>query len=206
MKKVNLVFAFFIFSFVLSTPVVLAQTRNPLYPTLVQKRLDKQTLLEKKREELKDRLEVKKATREAQLTQLKLKIINNYWDMMEKRLSAAITRLEKLLTRLESRVAKMKSEDPAFDSKNTELTLTQAKQKLADTKVKLETADTLFAETLKSENPKEAFPVVRKTVEEIKKDLIDTHVMLVHLIGDLKGLRVGSEEVATPSAQPTNTD
>ena len=127
MKKVNLVFAFFIFSFVLSTPVVLAQTknptRNPLYPTLVQKRLDKQTLLEKKREELKDRLEVKKATREAQLTQLKLKIINNYWDMMEKRLSAAITRLEKLLTRLESRVAKMKSEDPAFDSKNTELTL-----------------------------------------------------------------------------------
>ena len=46
---------------------------------------------------------------------------------------------------------------------------------------------------LENDDPKEAFLVIKNTIKEIKSDLVEVHQLLVHLIGDIKGLRVGVE-------------
>ncbi|OGM20024.1 hypothetical protein A2863_02395 [Candidatus Woesebacteria bacterium RIFCSPHIGHO2_01_FULL_38_9b] len=171
-------------------------------PTIRQMKVERQLLLEQKRLELQERLQDKKASREAQLNQKRQDRIKKYWGMLEKRLNAAIERLERLVNRLDSRIAKIKSSGEDIDASEEESVLLEAKQKLTDAKAQLEIADSMLDEVLTSQNPKEAFDIIRETVKDIKSDLIEIHRMLVQVIGDLKGLRVGNSVTATPSAEP----
>lgn len=107
--------------------------------------------------------------------------ITAFFEKMMKRFEAAIARLEKLIERIETRMDKID-----YDDKSD---LNEAKRKLSGTKVKIETLKTDFNNMLTSDTPKEVFKKLGQKVREIKKDLVEVHKILVHIIGNLKGLR-----------------
>ncbi len=112
---------------------------------------------------------------------------------MLKRFQAAVGRLNKLIDRIESRIDKIKTEDPSKDLTNVTNQIDTAKTKLAATQTKIDTLKTDLDSILASDTPKEAFRSLVKKVVEIKKDLNSVHRILVHVIGDIKGLRVGEK-------------
>jgi hypothetical protein len=56
---------------------------------------------------------------------------------------------------------------------------------------------------LDNDDPKTAFAEVREIIQQIKVNLIEVHRTLVHVIGDIKGLRVGTEVKPSPSPEPS---
>ena len=106
--------------------------------------------------------------------------------------------------RIESRLAKIEevNEDVDLDDINSQVL--EAKEMLATVMTNIEAADVEVETALASQEPKEAFATLRSLVKEIKTDLTEIHRKLVHLIGDMKGLRVG--QGAPPSSAVTPTE
>ena len=46
-------------------------------------------------------------------------------------------------------------------------------------------------EIIESETPREGFVEIKEMVGEIRESLVEVHQILVKVIGDIKGLRVG---------------
>ena len=138
------------------------------------------------------------ATIEARLNLRKKEIIKNYFRTMTKRLEAAINRLNKLITRIESRITKIEANDKTINTKVIKKDLTEAKGQLTTASAKLNEMTTKMETVVESNTPKEGFMAVKDIIKEIKQDLIEIHQILVKVIGDIKGLRVGNS--ATPSA------
>lgn len=144
----------------------------------------------------------------AKLTEKKRNLIRAYFERMLKRIEAAVTRLERLISRLESRIKKLETE-----GKNTvavETQLGKAKEDLTKTKADLVAARQTIDQMLKNDHPQADFIQVRNLVKTIKTDLVALHRLLVHLIGDVQGLRVGTTKEqptlqTTPTIQPTPT-
>ena len=139
------------------------------------------------------------ATIEARLNLRKKEIIKNYFQAMTKRLEAAINRLNKLITRIESRITKIENTNEDIDTKPIKKDVQKAKDKLQVTTDKLNESKIKIDDLLESNTPKEGFTAVKDIIKEIKQDLIEIHQILVKVIGDIKGLRVGNS--ATPSAK-----
>ncbi len=165
-------------------------------------------------ERIQERIKEKRATQESKLTQLRKEKIRKYWNLMEKRISATIERLNKLITRIESRIVKIKEENTDIDTSKVEPEIDKAKDLLSDTQKLLNETSENIDVILESENPKIAFEILREKVQEIKKNLIKVHNILVHIIGDIKGLRVGTYKLSptqktlptsTPTTMPTST-
>jgi hypothetical protein len=160
--------------------------------------------LEANRTRVQERLELKQATREARLAQLsqkRLSLIKAYFERLVLRLESAIARLEKLIQRIESRLAIYKQQEPGIDTLEIENKIADAMSLLEDAKMDLEAASGNIDEVLTSDNPKEAFVEVRNIIKGIKTKLVEVHRILVHTIGDIKGLRVGNtSEVEEPSS------
>ena len=155
-----------------------------------------ETKIEKRqefRQEVKTRIEEKKATREAKLTLLRQTRIRSFWTRMKGRLLAFAARVEILIERIESRIATVKSEDPEANLIETENKLSQAKELLAETTTMISDADSLLEELLVSEDPKVAFQSFKDEIKKIKTSLSGIHRLLVSVIGDIKGLRVGQK-------------
>jgi len=150
-------------------------------------------------QEVKEGLEDKIATIQARLSLRKKEIIKIYFQAMTKRLEAAINRLNKLITRIESRITKIETTNEDINTKVIKKDVQKAKDKLLLTTNKLNEAKIKIDGLLESNTPKEAFTEVRDIIKEIKQYLTDIHGILVKVIGDIKGLRVGN--TATPSAE-----
>lgn len=136
----------------------------------------------------------------AKLTEKRQQLIRQFFTRMVKRLEAAIARLEKLISRIESRLAKLESQGEDVSKIKTEVA--DAKTKLAKAKTDLEEAKTKLEDVLTNEDPKAAFAEVRSLIKGVKSQLIEVHRILVHIIGDIKGLHVGQ---ITPMPTPTPT-
>lgn len=147
---------------------------------------------------VKELIPTKKAEIKARLTEKRQQLIRQFFQRMVKRLEAAINRLEKLILRIESRLAKLESQGEDVSKIKTEIA--DAKTKLDETKTDLGLAKSKLETVLESDSPKEAFKEVKNLIKGVKTQLIEVHRILVHVIGDIKGLHVGQ---ITPKPTPT---
>lgn len=169
--------------------LALAQTTLPTPVRNLKKQEVRQEVrqkIENKKEEMKQKVEKEKEERKEKLTQKRKEIIKNHFQRMLKRFEAVVSRLEKLIARIETRMNKIGYNDRAD--------LNKAKESLASAKSKIEVLKSDFEKVLVSENLKESFKQVAQTAREIKKEFVEVHKLLVHIIGNLKGLRVGNEK------------
>jgi len=165
----------------------------------IQERMQKQ---EEIRQEIMERIKIKKATRAAQLAEVRKEKIRDFFGLMSRRIEALINRLEKITERIEFRVNKIKEENQGVDTAKIESDVQEAKDLISTAKVNLEALNSNLEIALGSDNPKEAFTVIREGLKEIKDNLVEAHRILVHVIGDIKGLRVGVGKL-TPTTTPT---
>jgi len=130
--------------------------------------------------------------------------IRKYFTQMNERMESLIKRLDELVLRLESRIAKMKSEGAQV--KDVENQLKTIELKLAEVKNSLPLIQAKFEEILTSANPKESFKDAKILIADLKTQLKEIHKLLVHLIGDVKGLRVGTEKLTPKPTKDTTND
>ncbi len=169
-------------------------------------RLEEHRLLKDQRlTDLKQRMEDKRATRAAQLDERKKERISSFFDRMIRRLEAVIARLDTLIERIEARLAKIEENNEEIDTSVIQADIETAKALLAQSSADLEAASESFDAVLEADDPKAAFSVIRETIQGIRDNLKEVHRLLVSVIGDIKGLRVGQTtdvEEATDSASP----
>lgn len=170
----------------------------------------RQGILEK-REANRLRIEEKRATIAARLTERKRERIREFYGRMTERFEAAINRLERLINRIESRLSKIEENDEDVDTATIREEVDAAKELLAEASAALSAAETSVEDILSSDDPKAMFTEVKGLLVGIKDQLKEVHRMLVHVIGDIKGLRVGQGGIpgaspeATASATPSAT-
>lgn len=166
------------------------------------------TIIEKK-ENLREQLLERKSSREASLTEMKIRLIRSFWERLFTRLRAAVDRLEYLILRIESRLTKIESTVPQINTTDIREELTAAKEMLNSQKEKMQNLKPEIEKVLSSDDPKEAFAKIRLEIRDIKIGLIEVHRKLVHIIGKIKGLRVGQggevKKTFTPSVTPMLT-
>lgn len=168
-----------------------------------EKKLSKEQL----RAEIQQRVEERKASNEAKIALMRQERIRNHWGILEKRISATIARIDILIARIESRLAKISGQDPDLDVAGIESQIAEAKELTAYAKLMLNEASDSMDNLALSEDPKTDFENLRETVKGIKDVLVEAHRILVHVIGDIRGLRVGNENVApTLILTPTTTE
>ena len=190
-----------IFFILISFNEVLAQNVGSLaQPTespipLQQQNLEQ--LRERLQERMEERLQIReeeRVTRAARFTERKRERIRLFFGRLTRRLEAAITRLERLISRIESRLDIIESGDEEIDTVAIREKVAEAKDKLVETETALGEAQDSLEGILEAENPKEACADVRELIKGIKQQLIEVHRILVHLIGDIRGLRIGQGE------------
>lgn len=191
--------------FAISAKTVLAISPRPLTATKegILKRYEvQQELREQKREEIREKIEQRKATIAARLKQVRRERIRHFFGLLSRRLKAAILRLERLITRIESRLAKIEEDNEDIDTTSIKENVDEAKTLLENAKAKLAAAEDSLESVLDSEDPKQAFSVIRETIREIVQLLIEARRILIHVIGDIKGLRVGTWRQPSPTPTP----
>jgi len=185
--------------FIFSPAIVLAQTnliqtseqnQNEAEPTTATGAMERETVREKAQERI--------ATAQAFLSQRKQEIIRSHFNRVTRRLEAAVNRLYLLISRIESRVAKIETVDESLDAELIKADIASAKEKLDQATIQLGNVKAKMEEVIGSETPQESFMEIKTMVGEIRENLIGVHQILVKVIGDIKGLRVG--ETSTPSA------
>jgi len=158
---------------------------------------------------LKQRIEEQKASKAAQLSDIKKQNIRFYFSRMATRINTAILRLSTLIERIEARLTIIESENSDIKTGDIHKEVDNAKALLDEATAKLAAAQANIDTVLDSNDPKKAFEVIREEVKEIKGMLVEAHTILVHTIGDIKGLRVGTQKptgTATVSAEPTEVE
>jgi len=185
--------------FICSPVIVLAQ------PNLIQPREENQNETGQatapgvmERETVREEVQEKIATVQAFLGERKQEIVRNRFNLLTRRLEAAINRLSRLISRIESRLAKIEETDENLETETIKADIASAKEKLDQAAIQLENIKTTMAEVIESETPNEGFIEVKEIVGEIRENLVGTHQILVKIIADIKGLRVG--ETSTTSA------
>ena len=184
------ILALLLFFFIFSPTIVLAEAN--LIQTREENRNEAgQATATGIRETVREEVQEKIATAQAFLSQRKQETVRNRFNLITRRLEAAINRLSRLISRIESRLAKIKQEDENIDTTLIKKDLASAKEKLDQASVQLENVKTKMNEIIASETPKEGFVEVKEMVGEIRESLVGVHQILVKVIGDIKGLRVG---------------
>lgn len=153
------------------------------------------------KDNLKNKIETRQVSAEGRRCELKKSLIKAYFERMIDRLSALIDRLQKLIDRIQSRIDKI--EASGIDLVGPKADLTSAKSNLADAKAKLDSLKSEMGTLLTCEDVKVEFKTIKSKVEEVKKELNEVHRLLTHIIGNIKGLRVGETE---HSPKPTPTE
>jgi hypothetical protein len=204
---------FFLFAIFVSLSIPsLVKAKPPQSQALkrasIQQRIEeKKQLIQQKREEIRQRIAIKKATRSAQISSARRIRIRAFWDRLDARFQATITRLEKLITRIESRISIINAYDSNINTDYVEAQLSIAKEMLSEARIELEAASEHVDDILSSQDPKTSFEIIKDSVLQIKMDLKEVHQILVHTIGNIKGLRSTntpkSPPVGTPSATPS---
>lgn len=170
---------------------------------MIQSKIElRKQMVQDKKDEIKLRIEQKRATRQAQLTDRRRDRVKTYFGRLNRRFEAVIARLGVLIERIESRIEKL-ADDPDVDTDDVEDQLLEARDLLAEVEAELEAANDSFEEVLNSNDPKVAFEVIKDTILNLKSKLKDVHSILVHVIGDVRGLHegLGNARTATDSAE-----
>lgn len=208
MRRSILFLVFLLSLFVFPKSTVFAQTSTPS-PT-INPRL--KPFVQQRKMEIKQRISQMKASRSAQLADMRKEKIRNYWQRLHDRLLALIEREERLVGRMENRIKSIETNNEDIDLPELKTELNKNKELLTKAKADLVAANDSLEDVLNSSNPKEAFKSVRDTVYDIRKAIKDVHVSLARMIGKLRGLRVGNSEpvgtvtlTVTPVATPTVT-
>jgi archaellum component FlaC len=174
----------------------------------VQEKLEekKQKILEK-RETIRERIEEKKASIAARLEERRKVRIRAYWQQLNTRLLAVVNRLRVLIDRIESRLAKIEDENEELKVEIDDIydQVDVAKETLNETEIDIQAATESMELVLASDNPKQAFEEIRAIIKEAKENLVDVHRTLVHVIGDIKGLRVGTSENGSETSEATES-
>lgn len=161
------------------TPNVLAQTDRP--STKNKERIEANKLQrEEKREEIKNKI-----------TTVKRERIRSSYGKMVIRIESITTRIEKLTLKIEERLQKISDSDENIDTTVIQDSLDKAKQILDDTKMQTSKLSDNLETMLASENPTEVMKNIKDSIKTIKDNLKEVHEILVSVIGDVKGLRVG---------------
>lgn len=151
----------------------------------------------RKQEALAQR-EERSEERELRLLESRMLQIRAFFARANNRMQAAIARLENLITRIEARIAKINETDPDLDTTQIEADLEEASLLLTETMGMFDDLVTglpeWFDELVESEDPRAMFVAKKAEYSEIKMNLIEVHTMLTHIIGDVKGLRLGNTE------------
>lgn len=164
--------------------------------TLVEERIEQN---EEKREAIRLKIEEKIATREAAKEQLRAKLeekaqnrIRSLFGRVVTRMESAISRLDTLIGRMEARLAIFAEEGESVADIQSEIE--SAKTLLASAEESLAVAEAGLEEVVTSEDPRAGYIYIKDAVKNIKSTLVDVHSILVQVIGDMKGLRVGATE------------
>lgn len=163
---------------------------------------DKEEAKVARQEAIGQRREERQASREARLTEVRSARIRSFSERLTARLQALIERLGTLITRIESRLLKI-GEGTDIDTVLIQGDLDTANTLLASAQATLNTIE--IEVILEADNPKEAFQDIREAIQGIRDDLKQVHRILVSVIGDIKGLRVGAENAPSVTSEATPT-
>lgn len=192
MKKLfQVVLLFLLWLLVISPAFAQSEGKTLSY----QERLEatKETL-QLRRETIREQVQERRTTAAAHLSERRKERIRQFFNRLVKRMRAALRRLEKLVMRMESRLDKIESQDESLDVVPIRETLDDAKDRLERVSEALVQAENSLEDILLAEDPKEAFADVKSLIKEIKNQLVEVHRLLVHMIGEIRGLRVGQME------------
>lgn len=154
----------------------------------------KQTEMLLKREEIRNRIETKKATQAAKLQLMQKERIRSYYSRLSTRIHAYIDRLQTLLDRIQVRINSIE-QDNEVDLSDIQAELDKAQELLNDSIAEIKVLDENLEEILDSENPKYEFGIfIKEGIVSIKTNLLEIHSILVHTIGQVQGLRIGNYE------------
>lgn len=187
------------FFFLVVNPVC-AQNNQSVSSTVTPVQVREQNLeelrvrLQEKIEEQQQIREENRVTIRARLSEMRQERIRFFFGRLTIRFEAAINRLERLIARIETRLDRIEASDEEVDSTAIREEVEEAKRKLEEARVALAEAKESLEGILSAEDPKTAFEDVRDLIGGIKEELKEVHQILVQVIGDIKGLRVGQED------------
>lgn len=118
--------------------------------------------------------------------------IRNYFNKMISRIEAVVDRLEVLITNIESRVEIISTNDSEIDVTPVEIELSNAKDLLSTVDSDVILLKSEIENVILSDDPKANFVTVKDMISEIKNNLKEVHNILVQVIGDIRGLRIGN--------------
>jgi chromosome segregation ATPase len=170
----------------------------------IQERNEIKTQLQEKVQEKKVELEQKKASVEAKIKDLRNQRIMSYWSNIQDRLQGVINRLNNITDRINSRLAIVETQTTK-DLTGIRDQIAQAQETIADAQIKLNAINTDFDSVLNSSNPQTAFKGLITDIKAIRDDLVKAHRLLIHVIGDIQGLRVGQTDTGTTGTSVTPT-
>jgi hypothetical protein len=203
MKKIVFSIFGFLFLFAVAVPALAVQGEPSTIPNREEVRKEAtqgaQTgERETVREEIRANIQEKTATVQARLTERKKITVQNYFSRITRRITAAINRLYLLIDRIESRLLKIEQQDSNVDLSLIKKDVNSAKAMLDQAATESGSIKTEMEQIVESVTPKDDFNNIKESVTAVKETLIEVHQMLVKVIGDIKGLRVGNS--STPSA------
>lgn len=155
------------------------------------------------REAIKASIEAKQVERVEKLSAVRKEKIMSFSNRMILRLEALVDRLQILIDRIDARIAKIDESGEDIDTEPIKELVDEAKAKLAVLKIQIAELKEEFGNLPDSDDPKSQFVEVREKITEVKILLKEIHAMLVGVVGDIKGLRVGNSTKVTPVASPT---
>jgi|GEM_PF-7071758 len=174
---------------VVTTPAFKYSSVSTNVREMVRERIEENTRL---REELRNLWRDKVATHQARLEERVRVRIRLLFGRIFTRMEAAIARLELLTTRIEKRLEILKNEGK--DIANIQKEVDEAKKLITDAKQTLEEVKANSENLIQSDKPKDAFTILRDSLKAVKDNLVKAHLILVKVIGDIRGLRVGTLE------------
>ncbi|WKZ25796.1 MAG: hypothetical protein QY322_00570 [bacterium] len=119
--------------------------------------------------------------------------IMSYSNKLTVRLDAMVERLKLLITRIENRIKIIEEENDNVILVDTRTLLSEAKQLLLSVEADLRLLKEKLNSIPEAQDPKVVFEEVRTSLMAIKDDLKEVHRLLIEVISDIKGLRVGDQ-------------
>ena len=142
-------------------------------------------------QEMKDQIrEQHKEQIQAKLTERRQNRIRTFYGRLNTRIDAAADRLQILSERIETRLGVLEGEGE--DTTALETKVDNAQALIGNAQGLATELETMMEEMIEAEDPKSFMPTLKDSVKEIKDILKDAHSILVEVITEIKGLRIGN--------------
>lgn len=129
--------------------------------------------------------------RQLRLSLLQQERVMSFSNKMIIRINATIERIKILISRIESRITKIESEGEEV-LESTKENFDDAKMLLIKVELNSKQLKTDLDGLPESNDPKTEVSSIKTALNEIKDDLKEVHSLLIKVITDIKGLRVGN--------------